>query len=121
MNKTILTVDDSPSMRQMVAFTLSQAGYHVIEACNGRDALDKLAGATVNLALTDLNMPVMDGIEFIRQMRANPAFKYLPVLMLTTESQPEKKMAGKAAGATGWIVKPFTADQLVAVVNKVVR
>lgn len=119
MSKTILTVDDSASIRQMVSFTLRQAGYQVIEASDGKDALSKLAGTTVHMALTDLNMPNMDGIELIRQLRANPAYKFIPIIMLTTESQIEKKQEGKAAGATGWIVKPFKPEQLLAVVKKV--
>lgn len=116
-----MAVDDSASMRQVVNFTLTQAGHRVIEAVDGRDALTKLSNSQPELLITDLNMPNMDGIEFIRQVRALPQFKYVPILMLTTESQDAKKQAGKAAGATGWIVKPFKAEQLVAVVNKVMR
>jgi two-component system chemotaxis response regulator CheY len=118
MGKMILTVDDSTSVRQMVGFTLKNAGYEVQEACDGKDALGKLNGGKVNMIITDLNMPNMDGIELIRQVRANPAHKFVPIVMLTTESQAEKKQAGKSAGATGWIVKPFKPDQLVAVVKK---
>ncbi len=118
MAKTILTVDDSASVRQMVKFTLSDAGYTVIEAVDGSDALAKLAGP-VNLVITDLNMPKLDGIGLIRSVRANPAWKGLPILMLTTESHEGRKQEGKAAGATGWIVKPFTTQQLLAVVKKV--
>jgi two-component system, chemotaxis family, chemotaxis protein CheY len=116
-----MTVDDSASVRQMVGFTLRQAGYQVVEASDGRDALAKLNGGVPNMVITDLNMPNMDGIELIRQLRASPQCKYVPIVMLTTESQPERKMAGKAAGATGWIVKPFTQEQLIAVVKKVIR
>ncbi len=105
MAKTILTVDDSASVRQMVKFTLSDAGYTVIEAVDGKDALSKLAGP-VNLVITDLNMPNLDGIGLIRSVRANPAWKGIPILMLTTESHESRKQEGKAAGATGWIVKP---------------
>jgi two-component system chemotaxis response regulator CheY len=119
MNKTILTVDDSASIRQMVSFTLKDAGYEVLEAVDGRDALAKLSGGTAQMVLTDLNMPNMDGIELIRNLRANPSFKFMPIIMLTTESQAEKKQEGKAAGATGWIVKPFKPEQLLAVVKKV--
>jgi two-component system, chemotaxis family, chemotaxis protein CheY len=119
MSRTIMTVDDSASIRQMVSFTLKQAGYQVVEAVDGKDALAKLAGSTVHMMLTDLNMPNMDGIELIRRVRANPSCKFIPIVMLTTESQVEKKQAGKAAGATGWIVKPFEPDQLLAVVKKV--
>jgi two-component system chemotaxis response regulator CheY len=116
--KTILTVDDSASVRQMVKFTLSEAGYSVIEAVDGRDALGKVGGL-VNLVITDLNMPNLDGIGLIRAIRANTALKGLPVLMLTTESQDSRKQEGRAAGATGWIVKPFTAQQLLGVVKRV--
>jgi two-component system chemotaxis response regulator CheY len=121
MAKVILTVDDSASVRQMVKFTLSDAGYSVIEAVDGKDALAKLANPAnaVNLVITDLNMPNLDGIGLIRGVRANPACKGLPILMLTTESQEVRKLEGKAAGATGWIVKPFATQQLLAVVRRV--
>jgi two-component system chemotaxis response regulator CheY len=119
--KTILTVDDSPTIRQMTSLVLQSAGYQVIEAVDGNDALAKLTGKEVDLVLTDINMPEMDGIEFTRQLRSIPAYKFIPVIMLTTESQPEKKQQGKAAGATGWIVKPFNQDQLLAVIKKVMR
>ncbi len=118
MAKVILTVDDSASVRHMVKFTLSDAGYSVIEAVDGKDALAKLTGP-VNLVITDLNMPNLDGIGLIRSIRANPACKGLPIVMLTTESQQARKLEGKAAGATGWIVKPFSTEQLVAVVKRV--
>jgi len=118
MAKTILTVDDSASVRQMVRFTLSEAGYSVLEAVDGADALVKLA-EPVNLVITDLNMPNLDGIGLIRRVRANPACKGIPIIMLTTESQEARKQEGKAAGATGWIVKPFTTQQLLAVVKRV--
>ncbi len=120
MSKRIMTVDDSSSVRQMVGFTLKDAGYEVVEAVDGKDALTKLSG-TVDMIITDLNMPNMDGIELIRQVRALPNYKFVPIVMLTTESQAEKKQAGKEVGATGWIVKPFKPDQLLAVVKKVVR
>ena len=107
MSKVIMTVDDSSSIRQMVNFTLNEAGYSVIEAVDGQDALNKLSGASVNMIITDLNMPNMDGITLIKNVRANAATKFLPIVMLTTESQADKKMQGKAAGATGWIVKTF--------------
>ncbi len=119
MGKTIMTVDDSASVRQMVHFTLKGAGYEVIEAVDGRDALSKVAGARPQLVITDLNMPNMDGIELTRSLRADPAYKFVPIVLLTTESQAEKKQQGKAAGATGWIVKPFKPEQLLAVVKKV--
>ncbi|WP_028575081.1 response regulator [Desulfonatronovibrio hydrogenovorans] len=118
MAKTIMTVDDSASVRQMVNFTLKDAGYTVVEGCDGKDALTKLTSA-VNMIITDLNMPNMDGLELIRQVRAKPGFKFVPIIMLTTESQAEKKQEGKQAGATGWIVKPFKPEQLLAVVRKV--
>ena len=116
-----MTVDDSPSVRQMVGLALMQAGHQVVEACDGRDALAKLRSKPVHMIVTDLNMPNMDGISLIRQARAMPEYKYIPIIMLTTETQQEKKMEGKAAGATGWIVKPFTAAQLIGVVGKVLR
>jgi len=116
--KTIMAVDDSASVRQMVAFTLRSAGYQVIEAIDGQDALGRLQGP-VHLVITDLNMPRMDGIQLIRSIRAQAAYKYVPILMLTTESQEEKKREGRAAGATGWIVKPFQMEQLLAVIRKV--
>ncbi len=119
MSKIIMTVDDSASVRQMVSFTLKQAGYQVVEASDGRDALSKLDGSGVHMVLTDLNMPNMDGIELIRQTRAKPSCKFIPIVMLTTESQADRKQEGKAAGATGWIVKPFKPEQLLAVVKKV--
>src|SRR5271166_3907913 len=118
MSKVILTVDDSASIRQMVSFTLSDAGYTVIDAADGKDALTKLT-VPVNLVITDLNMPNLDGIGLIRNVRANSACKGIPIIMLTTESQESRKQEGKAAGATGWIVKPFTKQQLLAVVKRV--
>lgn len=121
MAKTIMTADDSASIRQMVSFTLKDAGYEVVEAVDGKDALNKLNGAKINMLITDLNMPNMNGIELIKGARAIPAFKFIPIIMLTTESQAEKKQEGKAAGATGWIVKPFKPEQLLAVIKKVLR
>jgi two-component system chemotaxis response regulator CheY len=118
MAKIILTVDDSASVRQMVKFTLVDAGYTVIEAVDGQDALTKLT-RPVNLVITDLNMPNLDGIGLIKRLRANPACKGIPIIMLTTESQDSRKQEGKAAGATGWIVKPFATQQLLAVVKRV--
>jgi two-component system chemotaxis response regulator CheY len=117
VGKVILTVDDSASIRQMVKFTLCDAGYTVVEAVDGEDALGKLS-TPVNLVITDLNMPRLDGIGLIRRVRSNPACKGMPILMLTTESQESRKQEGKAAGATGWIVKPFTPSQLLAVVKR---
>ena len=118
MAKVILTVDDSASVRQMVKFTLVDAGYTVIEAVDGKDALTKLT-MPVNLVITDLNMPNLDGIGLIKRLRANPACKGIPIIMLPTESQDARKQEGKAAGATGWIVKPFATQQLLAVVKRV--
>ena len=117
MGKTIMAVDDSASVRQMVSFTLQDAGYDVIEANDGDDALDKL-NSTVNMIITDLNMPQMDGIELIKNIRGKSQFRFLPIVMLTTENQEEKKKEGKNAGATGWIVKPFKQSQIVSVVKK---
>lgn len=121
MAKTLLIVDDSASMRQMVSFTLKDAGYEVVAANNGKDALSKVEGNGVAMVITDLNMPEMDGIEFIRQMRSKPGYKFLPIVMLTTESQESKKQAGKQAGASGWLVKPFQPEQLIDVVRKFVK
>ncbi|MFZ2448103.1 MAG: response regulator [Syntrophobacteraceae bacterium] len=119
MSKTIMAVDDSASVRQMVSFTLRNAGYEVVEAVDGVDALSKLKAASIHMLVTDLNMPNMDGIELIRNVRGGASCKFVPIIMLTTESQADKKMEGKAAGATGWIVKPFKPEQLLAVVKKV--
>jgi two-component system, chemotaxis family, chemotaxis protein CheY len=119
--KTIMTVDDSASLRQMVSFVLRGGGYDVVEAMDGLDALSKLKGRDLDLIVTDINMPRMDGLEFTRQLRAMPQYKFVPIVLLTTESHPEKKQEGKAAGATAWIVKPFNPDQLLAVVKKVMR
>ncbi len=116
---SILAVDDSASMRQMVSFTLKGAGYDVVEAADGVQALNAAKKQSVNLVLTDVNMPNMDGITLIKELRGLPNYKFTPMLMLTTESAPEKKQAGKAAGATGWIVKPFNPDQLLATIKKV--
>lgn len=119
MGKTIMTVDDSSSIRQMVSFTLKGAGYEIIEAVDGKDALSKLNGKPIHMMLVDLNMPNLDGISLIREVRANENYKFIPLIMLTTESQAVKKQEGKAAGATGWIVKPFKPEQLLSVVKKV--
>lgn len=117
--KRALIVDDSVSMRQMVGFTLREGGFEVVEAEHGQDALDKLKGTTVDLIITDLNMPVMDGIALIRNVRQQPGMKTKPILMLTTEGLADKKQEGKAAGATGWIIKPFDPEKLLATVAKV--
>lgn len=119
MSKKILAVDDSASIRQMVTFTLKQAGYDVVAAEDGKDGLEKAASESPNLIITDLNMPNMNGIEMIREVRKNPSHKFTPILMLTTESDESKKMEGKQAGATGWIVKPFNPEQLLKVIQRV--
>jgi two-component system chemotaxis response regulator CheY len=116
--KTILTVDDSSSVRQMVKITLTSAGYAVVEACDGRDGLEKAKTNSVNLVITDLNMPVMNGLEFIRSLRQLPAYRGVPIVFLTTESDDSMKQQAKAAGATGWITKPFKQEQLAAVAKK---
>ena len=117
---TILAVDDSASIRGMVSFTLKSAGYEVVEAVDGQDGFEKARGKRVNLVLTDQNMPRMDGLTLIRSLRGIPEYRSVPILMLTTESGQEMKAKGKAAGATGWLVKPFDPRQLVSVVKKVV-
>jgi two-component system chemotaxis response regulator CheY len=120
MAKTILIVDDSTSIRQVVAFTLKQAGFAVVEGSNGKEGLAQLEAAQrVDLIVTDLNMPVMDGITFIKHVRSRPSSKGTPVLMLTTESQDSKKQEGKAAGATGWLVKPFHPEKLLQTIARV--
>ena len=120
MGKTVLVVDDSPTMRQMVAFTLSNAGFTVVEAGNGKEAMGTIGGGTKpDLVVTDLNMPEMDGITLIQEIRKNAALKFTPILMLTTESSDDKKKAGQAAGATGWVVKPFNPEQMLKVIQKV--
>jgi len=119
MNKRILIVDDSSSMRQVQTFVLSGAGYEVVEAVDGKDALTKLAAGPVHLVLTDLNMPNLDGIGLVRTLRAGAATRLTPIVMITTESEETRKREGKVAGATGWIVKPFTPEQLLAVVRRV--
>ncbi|ARU57584.1 MAG: response regulator [Pseudomonadales bacterium] len=115
----ILAVDDSASMRQMVSFTLKGAGYEVVEASDGQQALDLAKKQQVDLVLSDVNMPVMDGIALVKELRGLPSYKFTPILMLTTESAGDKKMEGKQAGATGWLVKPFNPDQLLATIKKV--
>jgi two-component system, chemotaxis family, chemotaxis protein CheY len=120
MAKTILAVDDSASIRQMVAFTLKGAGYDVVEAGDGQDGLDKAKGRPFSLVLTDQNMPRMDGLSLIKSLRALAEYKATPILMLTTESGDAMKAQGRAAGATGWLVKPFDPTRLVEVVKKVI-
>lgn len=120
MAKTILTVDDSASIRQMVSFTLKEAGYSVSEAVDGQDGLDKARSGHFDLVFTDQNMPRMDGLTLIKQLRALPQYKSVPILMLTTESGEDMKNQGRAAGATGWLVKPFDPQKLLEVVHKVI-
>ena len=119
MRKTILTVDDASTMRKVIALALAGAGHEVIEAEDGVAALALIQGRHVDLVITDVNMPNMDGIELTRQLRTLPAFARTPIILLTTESDPAKKNLGRAAGATGWIVKPFSQEQLLAIVAKV--
>ena len=120
MAKTVLSVDDSSSIRQMVSFTLKGAGYEVIEAADGREALDKAKVKTVDMVLTDQNMPRMDGLTLIKSLRAMSAYKSVPILVLTTESDDAMKAQCKAAGATGWLVKPFDPQKLLEVTKKVI-
>jgi len=117
----ILAVDDATSIRQMVALTLKGAGHTVTEAADGKQALGLAGRQTFDLVLTDVNMPVMDGLTLTRELRKLPGFRFTPILVLTTEAGPDKKQEGRAAGATGWLVKPFNPDQLLATVNKVLR
>ncbi len=119
MGKTILAIDDSPSVRQMVALTLTAAGYTVVEASDGAEGYNKAIGTRVDAVLTDLNMPGMNGLDFIRKYRTHPSSAGVPIVFLTTESDDALKRQAKEAGATGWIVKPFKQDELVAVVRKV--
>lgn len=120
MSRTILAVDDSASIRMMLSFTLEQSGYRVIEAADGRDGLARIRAEEVDMVITDLNMPNMDGIGLIRGIRENPSSRFTPIIMLSTESHEARKHEAKAAGATGWIVKPFRPEQLLAVVRKVI-
>lgn len=115
-----MIVDDSASIRQVVAITLRGAGYQVIEACDGRDALAKLTGDKINLVISDVNMPNMDGISFVKALKQNPRYKFTPVIMLTTEAGQDKMAEGKAAGAKAWIVKPFQPPQMLDAVAKLI-
>ena len=121
MGKKILIVDDSESIREVVSFTLENAGHSVVSAVDGLDAIKFLDGREIHLIITDLHMPNMNGIEFIKHVRANELYKRIPILFLTTESQVSKKMEAKAAGATGWIIKPFVPQKLIAALSKVLR
>jgi len=120
MAKTILAVDDSGSLRQMVSFSLKAAGYEVVQAVDGQDGLNKAKEKTVDLVLTDQNMPIMDGLTMIKNLRELGSYQRIPILMLTTESSDEMKAKGKAAGANGWLVKPFDPKRLIEVVQKVI-
>jgi two-component system chemotaxis response regulator CheY len=119
--QSILAVDDSASMRQMVSFTLKGAGYHVIEASDGQEAYEKAMTQSVDLVLTDQNMPRMDGVTLVKNLRGLPSYASTPILILTTESGDEMKLKGRAAGATGWLVKPFDPIKLLEVIRKVIR
>jgi len=118
MSKTIMIVDDSASIRTVVGIALRGAGYTVIEACDGKDAISKLAGQKVNLIVSDVNMPVMDGITFVKNVKQMPAHRFTPIIMLTTESGEDKKLEGQAAGARAWVVKPFKPEQMLAAVQR---
>jgi two-component system chemotaxis response regulator CheY len=120
MAKNVLVVDDSSSVRQVVGIALKSAGYDVIEACDGKDALGKLNGQKVHLIISDVNMPNMDGITFVKEVKKLPSYKFTPIIMLTTESQESKKMEGQAAGAKAWVVKPFQPAQMLAAVSKLI-
>ncbi|ABK39884.1 Chemotaxis protein CheY [Aeromonas hydrophila] len=120
MAKTVLIVDDSATIRQVVGMTLKGAGYEVMEACDGKDALKKLDGKKINLIISDVNMPNMDGISFVKEAKKLASYKFTPVIMLTTESQDSKKQEGQAAGAKAWVVKPFQPDQMLAAVAKLI-
>ena len=120
MAKTIMIVDDSASLRQVVGIALKGAGYDVLEGCDGSDALSKLTGQKVHLIISDVNMPKMDGITFLTAVKQMPAYKFTPVIMLTTESEESKKRQGQAAGAKAWVVKPFKPDLLLSAVQKLI-
>ncbi|WP_215398704.1 response regulator [Rheinheimera oceanensis] len=120
MAKTVMVVDDSSSVRQVVSIALKSAGYDVIEASDGKDALAKLTGQKVHLMISDVNMPNMDGITFVKEVKKLPAYKFTPIIMLTTESQEAKKLEGQAAGARAWVVKPFQPAQMLAAVSKLI-
>lgn len=120
MAKTIMIVDDSTSLRQVVGIALKGAGYEVIEGSDGKDALSKLRGQKIHLVISDVNMPNMDGISFVKALKQMPSYKFTPVIMLTTESQEEKKREGQAAGAKAWVVKPFRPEMLLGAVQKLV-
>lgn len=118
--KKVLAVDDSATIRTSISFVLKQAGYEIVEAVDGVDGLAKANADKFNLVITDINMPNMDGIEMIKQLRGTEGYKFTPIIALTTENQDSKMQEGKAAGATGWIVKPFTSEKLLAIVKKII-
>lgn len=120
MAKTILIVDDSASIRQVVGIALKGAGYEVLEGCNGKDALSKMAGQKIHLIISDVNMPVMDGISFLKEVKANARYKFTPVIMLTTEAGRESMEEGRAAGAKAWLVKPFQPPKMLEAVEKLI-
>lgn len=120
MGKTIMIVDDSASLRQVVAITLKGAGYDTIEACDGQDAINKMTGQKIHLIISDVNMPNMDGITFVKNVKQMANYKFTPIIMLTTESQDEKKKEGQAAGAKAWVVKPFQPQQVLDAVAKLI-
>ncbi|MBI2413772.1 MAG: response regulator [Deltaproteobacteria bacterium] len=120
MAKTIMVIDDSASIRQVVNLTLKKAGYDVIEACDGQDAISKLQGQKINLMICDVNMPNMDGISFLKNVKTNTSYRFTPVIMLTTESQENKKQEGKMAGAKAWVVKPFKPEQMLEAISKLI-
>ncbi len=120
MGKSILIVDDSASVRQVVSIALKGAGYDVIEGCDGKDALTKLNGQKIHLIISDVNMPNMDGITFVKEVKKLPNYKFTPIIMLTTESQEGKKQEGQAAGAKAWVVKPFQPTQMLTAVAKLI-
>jgi two-component system chemotaxis response regulator CheY len=120
MAKSILIVDDAAVVRHVVSLALKKSGYDVVQAVNGKDALEKLRGSKVDMVVTDLNMPLMDGLELIRQMRKTEQYRFMPILMLTTVSQEEKRQEGLRAGASAWVIKPFHSTQLLEAVRKCV-
>jgi len=120
MAKTIMVIDDSASIRQVMNLTLKKAGYDVIEACDGQDALGKLQGQKINLMICDVNMPNMDGISFLKNVKTSASYRFTPVIMLTTESQEGKKQEGKTAGAKAWVVKPFKPEQMLEAISKLI-
>lgn len=120
MGKTIMIVDDSASLRQVVAIALKGAGYDTLEACDGKDALSKMTGQKIHLIISDVNMPNMDGITFVKNVKQHPNYKFTPIIMLTTESQDDKKKEGQAAGAKAWVVKPFQPQQMLDAVSKLI-